>query len=161
MKYLAIISALLASCGGGGSGVSSPYVPPPVVPPSTGPNLSWVLTPSFRTLPSGKYCVLTVSVFNTGDLPSGTVSASARNTISSAVGGVPWSSSVGLRWQETASELSVVPGHSSLNATYSFLPDNNGKYIASVWVSAFGYITSETNEGGGVYSSQFYPSSGG
>jgi hypothetical protein len=146
----------LAGCSSGGDS-STPYVaPPPGTPMTVEANLSWTLQSSFVDLPSGKQCVLTLTVHNTGDLTSGTITAAARSRWSTNPGTIPWSTKMDLVWQETGATISVVPGHSSLTAKYSFNMDNNNQFVASVWVSPFGWITHETDEGGGQWSQQFF-----
>ena len=128
---------------------------------TTEANLSWTLTWAFENPPSGKQCVLTLTVHNTGDLASKPVNGYARSQWSTAPGAFPWSGAQDFHWAETGSSISVVPGHGSLTGKFRFNADNNGNFIASVWVSAFGWITHDKDEGGGQWSQQFIPGSNG
>lgn len=157
LMALTVELACLVSCS---SDKQNPTTPTPGdTPVIQEPNLSWTITPSFQTMPSGEQCTLILKVTNSGDSPSIPIQGYARSQNSSSASGAipPWSSSRELYWEETGSKYSPVPAHSSLTSKYVFNADDHGKFVVSMWLNAFGWVTHEKDEGGGQWSQEFTP----
>lgn len=139
--------------------MSSPETPqPPVVSPA---QVAYTLTPTWETMPSGRVCTLTIKLSNAGGTDSKLYSASGRVQFSTAMGQIPWSNQAQLYWIETGALESAVPANGTITARIKFNADNNGDYVASVYVEGFGWITHDKDEGGGQWSSQFFPPANG
>lgn len=159
ITILPLLVSFMASCGSSSS--SQENKRGPTVPDPLPANVTWRFDVTSETAPSGTRCVVKLSLTNSGDVDSKPYLSSARVQFSTVLGQIPWSAQQQLHWVETGDISSPVPAKGTITTTIKWNADNNGDYVASIYLDGFGWITHDKDEGGGQWSSQFFPPANG
>jgi hypothetical protein len=159
--FLSIIVLCLSACAGSDSGSSSDDSSGPSTPPRPMHLTSVTEGPTFQTILGVQYCTLRFVVTNDGGTDSPNIIITTNYKKSEDPTKVTWGPSSFGTWVETGSQRSIVPAGGSLSYTFRFPADDAGNFWASVGVSYLGYLTTEVDDGGGMFSSQFFPPAAG
>ncbi len=160
--FLSIIVLCLSACasGGGDSGASAPPAGPST-PPTPMHLASVTEGPTFETILGVKYCTLRFVVTNDGGTDSPSILITTNYKKSEDPKKITWGPSAFGKWAETGSQRSIVPAGGSLSYSFRFPADDAGNFWASVAITYLGYVTHDTDDGGGQFSSQFFPPASG